>query len=148
MRHLPAIQLVGARHLMRTAVRTRRCQPGPVDDSRSATGHRACTLPRAHNCHVHPKDRGCTAPGCDVPAYYTEVHRVTPWAKTHTTDVSDLALACGPQHKIAEQGWTTRKNQDGVTEWIPPPHLDYGQPRTNTFHHPEKLLRADDEDDP
>jgi Domain of unknown function (DUF222) len=97
---------------------------------------------------LHAKDRGCTAPGCDVPAYYTEVHHVTPWAKTHTTDVNDLALACGPQHKIAEQGWTTRKNQDGVTEWIPPPHLDYGQPRTNTFHHPEKLLRADDEDDP
>jgi Domain of unknown function (DUF222) len=97
---------------------------------------------------LHAKDRGCTAPGCDVPAYYTEVHHVTPWAKTHTTDVNDLALACGPQHKIAERGWTTRKNQDGVTEWIPPPHLDYGQPRTNTFHHPEKLLRADDEDDP
>jgi len=30
------------------------------------------------------------------------------------------------------------------------PHLDYGQPRTNAFHHPEKLLAdeddADDED--
>ncbi|WP_431739709.1 hypothetical protein, partial [Mycobacterium mantenii] len=26
------------------------------------------------------------------------------------------------------------------TQWIPPPHLDRGQPRTNTFHHPEKLL--------
>ncbi|WP_343709027.1 hypothetical protein, partial [Mycobacterium sp.] len=31
------------------------------------------------------------------------------------------------------------------TEWIPPPHLDHGQPRTNTYHHPEKLLRKDDE---
>jgi hypothetical protein len=29
--------------------------------------------------------------------------------------------------------------------------LDHGQPRVNTFHHPEKLLRGDldgDEDDP
>ncbi|WP_432206561.1 hypothetical protein, partial [Mycobacterium malmoense] len=32
-------------------------------------------------------------------------------------------------------------------EWIPPPHLDRNQPRTNTFHHPEKLLRDDDDDD-
>jgi len=30
----------------------------------------------------------------------------------------------------------------------PTPHLDYGQPRTNTLHHPEKLLRDDDEGDP
>jgi hypothetical protein len=29
----------------------------------------------------------------------------------------------------------------------PPPHLDHGQPRTNTFHHPEKLLAEDTEDD-
>ncbi|WP_249026291.1 hypothetical protein, partial [Mycobacterium kyorinense] len=28
-----------------------------------------------------------------------------------------------------------------------PPHLDHGHPRTNKYHHPEKLLR-DDEDDP
>ncbi len=95
---------------------------------------------------LYAKDRGCTAPGCDVPGYFTEVHHVTPWAKTHTTDINDLALACGTQHKIAEQGWTTRKNQRGDTEWLPPPHLDHGQPRTNSYHHPEKLL-CDDEDD-
>ncbi|ETB50954.1 hypothetical protein O976_13160, partial [Mycobacterium avium subsp. paratuberculosis 10-8425] len=31
------------------------------------------------------------------------------------------------------------------TEWIPPPHLDRNQPRTNTFHHPEKLLRGEND---
>ena len=42
----------------------------------------------------------------------------------------------------------TRKRHNGDTEWIPPPHLDRGQPRTNTVHHPEKLLRdGDDEED-
>ncbi len=95
---------------------------------------------------LYAKDRGCTAPGCDIPGYFTEVHHLTPYAKCRTTDVNDLALACGGHHPLAEQGWTTRKNQHGDTEWIPPPHLDHGQPRTNTFHHPEKLLR-DDEDD-
>jgi hypothetical protein len=59
-----------------------------------------------------------------------------------------LAFGCHPHHDLAEQGWTTRKNKDGDTEWIPPPHLDRGQPRINRFHHPEKLLRdGDDEDD-
>ncbi|RXR57156.1 hypothetical protein, partial [Mycobacterium tuberculosis] len=28
-----------------------------------------------------------------------------------------------------------------------PPHLDHGQPRTNTFHHHEKLLRHNQDDD-
>jgi hypothetical protein len=96
---------------------------------------------------LHAKDRGCTAPGCDVPGYLTEVHHVTPWAKTHTTDVNDLTFGCGGHHALAEQGWTTRKNQHCDTEWIPPPHLDCGQPRINTYHHPEKLLRDDEDDD-
>lgn len=58
-----------------------------------------------------------------------------------------LTLGCGGHHPLAERGWTTRKNAHGDTEWLPPPHLDHGQPRVNTFHHPEKLL-ADDEGDP
>jgi Domain of unknown function (DUF222) len=97
---------------------------------------------------LYANDRGCTAPGCDVPGYLTEVHHVTAWAKTHTTAIDNLTLACGPHHKLAEQGWATRKTRQGLTEWIPPPHLDYGRPRVNTFHHPEKLLREDDDDHP
>jgi hypothetical protein len=96
---------------------------------------------------LHAKDRGCSFPNCDVPGYFTEVHHVTPYAQCHTTDVNDLALGCGGHHPLAEQGWTTRKNHQGDTEWIPPPHLDHGQPRTNTFHHPEKLLRDDEDGD-
>jgi hypothetical protein len=95
---------------------------------------------------LHAKDRGCSFPNCDVPGYFTEVHHVTPYAQCRTTDVNDLTFGCGGHHPLAEEGWTTRKLKNGDTEWIPPPHLDYGQPRTNTFHHPEKLLRADDED--
>ncbi|MBW0019024.1 MAG: HNH endonuclease [Mycobacterium sp.] len=94
------------------------------------------------------KDRGCSRPRCNVPGYWTEVHHVEPWAKTHHTDINELTLACGADHPLVEPGgWSTRKNTHGETEWIPPPHLDYGQPRTNTFHHPEKMLRADTEDD-
>jgi hypothetical protein len=96
---------------------------------------------------LYAKDRGCSAPGCDVPGYHCEVHHVTAYVQCRTTDVNDLTFACGGHHPLAERGWTTRKRSNGDTEWIPPPHLDYGQVRTNTFHHPEKLL-CDDEDDP
>ncbi|MCV7399263.1 HNH endonuclease [Mycobacterium fragae] len=95
---------------------------------------------------LYAKDRGCSFPNCDVPGYFCEAHHCTRYAQCRTTDVNDLTLGCGGHHPLAEQGWTTRKNANGDTEWIPPPHLDYGQPRINRFHHPEKLLR-DDEDD-
>ncbi|TBH20577.1 HNH endonuclease, partial [Mycolicibacterium smegmatis] len=36
--------------------------------------------------------------------------------------------------------WTTRINNHGQCEWIPPQLLDRGQHRTNTYHHPETLL--------
>ncbi|WP_406816790.1 HNH endonuclease signature motif containing protein [Mycobacterium sp. M23085] len=97
---------------------------------------------------LYAKDRGCSAPGCTVPAYYCELHHVTDYATCHSTDVNDLTFACGPQHRLLTPGgWTTRKNARGDTEWIPPPHLDRGQPRINTFHHPEKLLRDGDDDE-
>ncbi|MGO9156230.1 HNH endonuclease signature motif containing protein [Mycobacterium sp.] len=98
---------------------------------------------------LYAKDRGCTRPGCDVPGYWSEVHHVDEWATTHSTDVNKLTLACTPDHKLLEKGWKTRKGANGDTEWIPPPHLDHGQPRTNSYPHPEKLLReSDDEGDP
>jgi Domain of unknown function (DUF222) len=98
---------------------------------------------------LYAKDRGCSFPNCDVPGYLAEVHHVTPYAKCRTTDVNDLTFGCGGHHPLAEQGWRTRKRKDGTTEWIPPPHLDHGQPRTNTYHHPERLLRdGEDEDEP
>ncbi|OPE46797.1 HNH endonuclease signature motif containing protein, partial [Mycobacterium intermedium] len=77
-----------------------------------------------------------------------EVHHVTPWAQCHTTDVNDLTFACGPDHRLLDKGWTTRKNANNDTEWIPPPQLDHGQPRTNTFHHPGKLLGGQNDDGP
>ncbi|ODR06413.1 hypothetical protein BHQ21_11520 [Mycobacterium sherrisii] len=96
---------------------------------------------------LYAKDRGCTAPGCDVPGYWCEVHHVDDWAGTYRTDIDQLTFACGVHHKLLDAGWVTRKRRDGVTEWIPPPHLDRGQPRVNTFHHPEKLLAGDQDED-
>jgi hypothetical protein len=97
---------------------------------------------------LYAKDRGCTKPGCDAPAYHSQVHHVRGWTATRRTDINDLALACGIDNRLAEKGWTTRTNAHGDTEWVPPPHLDHGQPRTNPYHHPERFLRNTDDDEP
>jgi hypothetical protein len=39
-----------------------------------------------------------------------------------------------------------RIRADGIVEWIPPPHLDTGQARTNDYHHPERMLTDPDPD--
>ncbi len=94
---------------------------------------------------LYARDRGCTAPGCDVPGYWTEVHHTEEWARGGRTDVDKMALACIPEHKLLDKGWRTIKLGNGDTEWIPPPHLDHGQARTNDYHHPERYLTRLDE---
>lgn len=92
---------------------------------------------------LHNRDRGCTAPGCDKPGYQTEVHHTRDWAAGGTTDIDDLTLACKAHNLwVTEHGWTTRRNRDGTTEWIPPPQLPL-TPGSNTYHHPERLLPPD-----
>jgi hypothetical protein len=97
---------------------------------------------------LYAKDRGCSHPGCETSGYLCEVHHVTDYSVCHTTDIDNLTFSCGSHHSIVQPGgWQTRKRADGRTEWIPPPHLERGQPRVNLFHHPEKLLCDGDEDD-
>jgi hypothetical protein len=97
---------------------------------------------------LYARDRGCSAPGCTVPGYYSEVHHVTGYATCGHTDIDNLTFACGTHHRPLQPGsWATRKNERGDTEWIPPPHLDLRQPRTNGFHFPERLLRNKADED-
>ncbi len=96
---------------------------------------------------LYARDRGCTFPGCTLPAYHCQAHHCDPYANNPVTDINTLALTCHPNHAQTDQGWTTRKNHRYDTEWIPPPHLDHGQRRINTYHHPEKLLRAKEDDE-
>ncbi len=90
---------------------------------------------------LHSKERGCTRPGCDAPGYLTEVHHVDEWAEGGLTNIDALTLACRADHRLLDQGWKTRKLANGDTEWIPPPQLPLAA-GTNTYHHPERLLRS------
>jgi hypothetical protein len=94
---------------------------------------------------LYAKDRGCTAPGCDIPGYWTEVHHTDDWSRGGLTDIDRLTLACKPDHKLVDRGWRTVKLRDGRTQWIPPPHLDHGQARTNDYHHPERFFDSQDD---
>ncbi len=92
---------------------------------------------------LHALERGCSAPGCDVPGYLCEVHHVDEWSSGGLTNVDRLTFACRPHHRLIKPGgWRTRKLSDGRTEWLPPPQLPLPS-GTNTFHHPERLLPGD-----
>ena len=41
----------------------------------------------AQRIMLYGKERGCTMPGCDAPAYHSQVHHVNGWTKTHRTDI-------------------------------------------------------------
>ena len=100
------------------------------------------------------RDGGCTKPCCPVGPYGAQVHHAAKdWSHGGQTNVDELGLACGPDNRMVDDdgGWTTTINAHGQVEWTPPPHLDTGQTRINTYHHPERLLRPPDdpdEDDP
>jgi hypothetical protein len=66
---------------------------------------------------LHALERGCTRPGCTAPGYWCQVHHVDGWANDGETNINELTLACGPDNRaVEEQGWTTRKRDDGRTE--------------------------------
>ena len=103
----------------------------------------------AQRLALHAKERGCTRPGCSVPGYWAQVHHaVADWKDDGQTDIDDLTFACGSDHRMLDKTqWRTRKNERGQTEWLPPPDLDTGQHRVNGYHHPERyLLHEDDQD--
>lgn len=97
------------------------------------------------------RDRGCTRPGCTASASRSQAHHATcNWRDGGKTDVTDLALACGPDNRLADTGgWSTAMGPDGRAHWTPPPLLDVGQPHTNQYHHPTlyPTEQADEETD-
>ena len=97
---------------------------------------------------LYATERGCSHPGCNVPAYWCEVHHAEKdWAAGGQTNIHELTLSCGPHNRdVKDGGWKTRKREDGTTEWIPPPHLDRRQRRTNDYHHPEKMQDSDEDE--
>jgi hypothetical protein len=81
------------------------------------------------------RDRGCTMPGCDRPAAWTQRHHIVPWQCGGATDLDNLALLCGYHHRTFEAlGWQCVM-LDGRPHWIPPAWIDpERKPIRNTVH--------------
>ena len=100
---------------------------------------------------LYALERGCTKPDCTAPPYQCQVHHAErDWQHGGNTNIDELTLACGCDNRLVDDppaGWTTRKRKgDNRTEWLPPEHLDRGQSRINLYHHPERVLRPDQDD--
>jgi hypothetical protein len=114
-----------AYHFLLLFDKAKRCQLYKGRTTRLATAAQRLVLTAT--------ERGCTRPGCTVPAAWSQVHHINDWAKGGPTDIDNLTLACGPDNRLADQdGWTTRKRKDGTTEWTPPPRP---RPRPTPHQH-------------
>ncbi|MFZ0832722.1 MAG: hypothetical protein WAM92_06475 [Mycobacterium sp.] len=62
--------------------------------------------------------------------------------QTKRADIDDLTVACKRCHRLlGEEGWTVR-NAEGITEWNPPPQMDFGKPRTDALLAPRAVFPA------
>ncbi|KUI28028.1 HNH nuclease [Mycobacterium sp. IS-1742] len=105
------------------------------------------TATTAQRLALFARDRGCTHPHCTVPFYWTEAHHTDDYATGGQTNIDTQTLACQPANLLIEKtGWTTVRPGDGRTHWIPPEHLDTGQPRINNHFHPQRYLTDRDDE--
>ncbi|MEN4446112.1 DUF222 domain-containing protein [Mycobacterium sp. SM3041] len=94
------------------------------------------------------RDLGCTKPHCTAPASRCQAHHVdTDWRDDGPTDITNLALACGPDNRLADTGGWHTTMANGRAHWTPPPLLDVGQPRTNHYWHPTLYPPESGDDD-
>ncbi|WP_181009909.1 HNH endonuclease signature motif containing protein [Ornithinimicrobium sufpigmenti] len=62
------------------------------------------------------RDKGCTIPGCTVPATWCDAHHVIPWARGGRSDLSNYALLCPRHHTwVHERELTATVDEHGVT---------------------------------
>ena len=94
---------------------------------------------------LYGKERGCTMPGCDAPAYHSQVHHVQGWTKTHRTDIDGLTLACGPDNRLAERAGTPAKTPKATPNGSRHRTSTTGNPASTPSTTPEKLLAPDDD---
>ena len=60
---------------------------------------------------VTTRDRTCRFPGCDMPAWFTDVHHIWHWTWGGPTDRTNCCLLCRRHHTLSHKGrWTVTGN--------------------------------------
>src|SRR5690606_274913 len=97
--HLPGVgSTLAGTPLRAEAIRKLACQAdgspvglgGPLEIR--AQGRRKRLVTPAQRVRLAARDRGCTIPGCTVPATWCDAHHVIPWALGGRSDLSNYAL--------------------------------------------------------
>jgi hypothetical protein len=66
-------------------------------------GRATRVVPRPLRRLLEERDRGCTHPGCDMPARFCDAHHLKHWADGGTTEPANLRLLCSRHHTVAHQ---------------------------------------------
>jgi len=75
---------------------------------------------------VRARDRGCTHPGCEVPARGCDLDHITPWASGGTTSLENLTCLCRAHHRLKHTpGWALTRTGDGALIWRTPTGARY-----------------------
>ncbi|MEO7131595.1 MAG: DUF222 domain-containing protein, partial [Dermatophilaceae bacterium] len=69
---------------------------------------------------LNVRDRGCTYPGCAIPAQWCEAHHVQHWAHGGPTDLDNAALLCGRHHTLVHTLQLTATVTPFEVIWHPP----------------------------
>lgn len=73
---------------------------------------------------VHLRDKGCSFPGCTMPATWTDLHHVIHWIFGGATDLSNAAALCRRHHIIVHRYGLTATVTDTGVIWHLPDGLD------------------------
>ncbi|MGY0386279.1 DUF222 domain-containing protein [Nocardioides sp. WG-D5] len=67
------------------------------------------------------RDQGCQAEDCDAPAAWTEAHHLQPWSEGGRTDLANMVLLCGSDHRrIHDPNYGYERLPDGQIRFTRP----------------------------
>ena len=69
-------------------------------------GKKNRTFTKKQRLAISSRDGGCVIPGCNVPAYWTEIHHVKAWRHDKHTEIDNGVCLCRRHHaEIEQSGW-------------------------------------------
>ncbi len=63
------------------------------------------------------RDRGCSFPGCGMPAHWTDAHHLVHWADGGPTNLTNAALLCQRHHTVVHQRRLAGRVTDDTVVW-------------------------------